>query len=404
MTRPTRLSDASFSRFAVLPLALGALAGCADADGPSPAVGTLDATFGVDGIADLDLGAGYASALARHGDGLVGCATLLVDGGTGVSVFRLNLDGSPDLDFGPQGAKVFTHAESDACVGLAVAPDGTIAALMRTPSGDALALRQPEGTWSSPLPIGEAMQSFRSITADTAGFLLAGRAMVNQVSRPAVRQVSATDGTGVTSIATNLEGESYRAFRRGDGGLDIVARISGSGSPEGWTVVHSSDGVSGFTDLGFHVNRGEGITEDLLLDAVRHEDGTLVAVGSVDAMTAVEATVFALGEPPSATTHSYVHGGPSGAYGAVADEGGLTLMVGQGSAAGTTLFAWSRLSADGGGLDPGFANAGWNEAPTPNGTPGELIAATIGSDGAYYALGHYDLAATPKLVLVRIVR
>lgn len=404
MTRHARSFDSTLPRLVFVPFALGALAGCGGTDTPPPAVGTLDATFGVDGIRDLDLGAGYASALARHGDGLVGCATMLVDGGTSASVFRLNVDGSPDLDFGPQGAKAFTDAESDGCVGLAVAPDGTIAALLRTPSGQALALRQPDGSWSDLVTTGDAMHSFRSITSDTEGFLLAGRALVNQVSRPAVRHVSAADGSGATSYATNLEGEAYRAFRIGGGGLDIVARLSGSGSPEGWTVIRSSDGVSGFTDQGFSVNRGETFAEDLLLDVVRHEGGMLVAVGSVDTMKAFESTVFSMGDAPSATTYSYVHGGPSGAYGAVADEGGVTLMVGQGSADGTTLFAWSRLAADGTGLDPTFANAGWNQAPTPNGTPGELISATIGPDGDYYALGHYDVAATPKLVLLRIVR
>jgi uncharacterized delta-60 repeat protein len=104
--------------------------------------GSLDKSFGVDGVANVDLpGHDVARAIAVRPDGTIVVAGYVEQAAvTKVVVVRLNADGTRDADFGVNGVAVLTVGTDARAFALALQPDGRAVAAGIS-DGNLLALR-----------------------------------------------------------------------------------------------------------------------------------------------------------------------------------------------------------------------------------------------------------------------
>lgn len=171
--------------------------------------GTLDAKFGSGGLVATPLSTftqGGAQAVALQGDGkIVLTGTVMDQGGTAFGVARYNSDGSLDTTFGLDGLAIapFYYWESATPSGLAVQPDGKIVVAGTAAAQVTLARFNSDGTLDASFGSGgEAQPSYGYVTAIalqangkivTSGRDLSGLLMVARTN---------TDGTPDTSFGS----------------------------------------------------------------------------------------------------------------------------------------------------------------------------------------------------------
>jgi uncharacterized delta-60 repeat protein len=192
--------------------------------------GLPDATFGSEGIADLDATAAdclFVMGIVTQADGAVVIGTAGGDcAHPALQVLRLTVDGDPDAAFGPGGVQSVTFNDRDAsALGVAVQADGKIVAVGAVAptgfnsAGDFAVVRFT----SPPSP------SHVSVVAGTRGYVLAASdggafAFDAPFSGSAVLRL----GAPVVGIAADADGKGYLMAAADGGVLSFDAPFLGS--------------------------------------------------------------------------------------------------------------------------------------------------------------------------------
>jgi len=220
--------------------------------------GTPDASFSDDGTATIDVGAS-----ARHGfvalqpDGKVVAAADSPAGG--ISVVRLNADGTPDAGIGTGGRRPLPLASGEEATEVLVQPDGKIVVLGQETGNSFLITRlTPDGSYDESFSNGEGLAAVGFGSSDTdeahaavlqanGKLVVAGHSITGTTRQLAVARLQPNgeldttfSGDGKQTLGAGTSGESVALQRDGrivvggDNGDDtLVARLQGDGSAAG---------------------------------------------------------------------------------------------------------------------------------------------------------------------------
>ena len=273
----------------------------------TPADGSLDTTFGTNGITSTDIGRGandYAESVAIQSDGkTIVVGSSIISGSSGFSLVRYNTDGSLDTTFDTDGKATtnFDNETSEAQL-VALQPNGKITVVGYTGSRKLAIARynidgsldttfDTDGKATSSVDVGDYAQSV-AIQPD-GKIIVVGRIDTNDGSDISLLRYNQdgsidttfdTDGRVTTNIGTIDYAESVAV--QPDGKI-IVVGSSYINSQYDFTVVrYNTDGSLDTTFDGETGNNGNGIVltsfssgNDQAISVVVHTDGKIIVAG-----------------------------------------------------------------------------------------------------------------------------
>ncbi|MCW5623605.1 MAG: DUF4347 domain-containing protein, partial [Burkholderiales bacterium] len=382
--------------------------------------GSLDTTFNGTGRIVLPFvgGDSVANDVAVQGDGKIVVAGVGVVGGVSqFVVVRFNTDGTLDTSFGGDGiaSADFAGAALPAMHSVAIQDDGKIVVagavsvsfvprfaaarfladgtLDASFSGDGLYTQVVGSNFSG--ASGVQIQAGGEIVL--VGYAYAGGASPYEVALVRLTAAGALDGTfgtaGVTLTGTNASGNQPATLAIQSDGKLVVATRTDTGA--NFTVLrYDSNGTldtsfngSGRVDTDFG---GSDAAYDLVLQA----DGKIVVAGAAGSQFAVaryntDGTLDTSFDGDG--RRSMAFGIPAFAYGVAVDPAGRILVGGFTSNAGAVDFAAAALHGDG-STDIGFGTRGaltTTATYTENAAPVVLDGDVVVYDAELYAIGHY---------------
>lgn len=231
------------------------------ASSPAQTPGSLDATFGTNGTAlvdvlpDFEESAAYLTVLANGKTLVVGDCDR-PNTGRDFALYRLNANGSPDISFGAGGVVTESHnlneERNDVCVDGVLQSDGKIV----------LAGVTTVGTPASPRLL---LMRFNSNGTLDATFGQSGKIVLG---------VSNSSLMTWRAVALQSDGKIVAVGRNGAG--FTLARFTANGQPD-----------ATFGGVGFSIFNTSNFTTSEGYDVAVQPDGKIVAVGSDDTATPV---------------------------------------------------------------------------------------------------------------------
>jgi uncharacterized delta-60 repeat protein len=220
--------------------------------------GTPDASFSDDGTATMDVGAGAEHGfVALQPDGKV--VAVADSSVSGISVVRLNANGTPDAGFGTGGRLQLQLASGQHASDLLVQPDSRIVVLGHETGSSFLITRlTPDGSYDADFSNGEGLAAVGFGSSDTdeahaaalqanGKLIVAGRSITGTTRQLAVARLQPNgeldttfSGDGKQTLPAPSTGESValqrdgRILVGGDNGDDtLVVRLQGDGGSAG---------------------------------------------------------------------------------------------------------------------------------------------------------------------------
>jgi len=367
---------------------------------PTPlASGAVDTAYGKNGVQYVSLGQGLARAMTLQGDKLLLCVNQQSEWGLSGRLMRLNLDGTLDATFGIDGVSYLQNisgAMKTACLDVVAPAPNLISveyidlATNTTRRVHLTAAGVIRGDSPAPIVGGLAASSGTSAGASVYGMVQSGKQVVS---------TDAPNGGSNHYTQNVLAGKTQRAFFHSNAAYAVGAYDSANLGIKRWDVL--ADAGQWLVPTGTYVSKGSDAVEDTMHDAVLMPDGSVFAVGGVDSDSTVMAARFTLGASPSVQVESHAHGGPSTGYAIVLDSANRPIVVGTAQTNGKTAFGWQRYEATGAKLDATYRNGGLASLEAPAGQ-GELVDAVRVGDRIYALANTAVETLNPYIALVRI--
>lgn len=357
--------------------------------------GDLDKTYGTDGIKELAIGTGYATAIVAQGDKVIVCYTEATPTGTVGHLARFTTDGSLDSTFAMGGIYTLVSTQimvpSNACTGVTIQRDGKIMMSLQL------------GGYNNTVPLSEhgielglsniATNFTTRLVPMHSSDGVTGASLENAEINFASRWNNATNTQAFITSATTI---GAMLLTPTDGPLAVANVSTANGAT--WQLLHATG--SAMAPLGASATLGQPM-DDQIRGAMWLPDGSVLAYGGVDNDREVMAARFSVnGEASMVEHHSF--GGISTANGGTIDATGGAILVGsEGMVGKAKTFAWQRYVTNSVILDAAYQQGGLVTIAPPSGS-GELVdVAEV--DGSLFALGTYGIeSATPHMALLKI--